>query len=370
MINRRLYLFLAAAVTVVLASSAAAASSPAAAEPGSGGPGTPVRAGAPAVLGTGGWKVLTSATATQTGQEISAPGFDTHGWLSVRNDDGGAPGTEIEALLQNGGCPNVFFSDNMRQCFGYTDNVGPVTVPQFAVPWWYRTDFRADLRSGQTASLIVNGVVGAADVWVNGTMVADQTTVTGAYTKFAFDVTGLLRSGTNTLAVKMYPNDPNKMLTLDDVDWNQIPPDNNTGIQFPVQLAVDGTLSVGNAHVLQANAADFSRSRLTVRTDVTNNTGSPQTGAVTAAITSPGGRQGFGAGRIVTVPAHTTKTVVFAGLTISHPQVWWPYQLGGQPLYRLVTSVSQHRKLLNSTSETFGIRTVTSYLTGSSPAEP
>ena len=39
------------------------------------------------------------------------------------------------------------------------------------------------------------------------------------------------------------------MFTLDDVDWNQIPPDNNTGIQFPVQLAVDGALSDGNAHV-------------------------------------------------------------------------------------------------------------------------
>src|SRR5262249_56216069 len=105
------------------------------------------------------------------------------------------------------------------------------------------------------------------------------------------------------------------MFTLDDVDWNQIPPDNNTGIQFPVQLAVDGTLSVGNAHVLQVNAADFSRSRLTVRTDVTNNTGASQTGAVTAAITAPGGRQGFGAGRIVTVPPPPPKPPVFAALT-------------------------------------------------------
>ncbi len=50
--------------------------------------------------------------------------------------------------------------------------------------------------------------------------------------------------------------------------------------------------------------------------------------------------------------------------------MWWPYQLGGQPLYQLGTSVSQHGKTLNSTSETFGIRTVTSYLTGHSAAEP
>ena len=38
--------------------------------------------------------------------------------------------------------------------------------------------------------------------------------------------------------LEVFPNDPSKMLTLDDVDWNQIPPDNNTGIPFPVQLDV------------------------------------------------------------------------------------------------------------------------------------
>ncbi len=50
--------------------------------------------------------------------------------------------------------------------------------------------------------------------------------------------------------------------------------------------------------------------------------------------------------------------------------MWWPYQLGAQPLYTLSTSVSQNNSVLNSTSETFGIRNVTSSLVGSSSAEP
>ena len=50
--------------------------------------------------------------------------------------------------------------------------------------------------------------------------------------------------------------------------------------------------------------------------------------------------------------------------------MWWPYQLGAQPLYTLPTSVAQNTRSLNSTSETFGIRTVTSYLTGSNSIEP
>ena len=101
-----------------------------------------------------------------------------------------------------------------------------------------------------------------------------SSTVTGAYTKFSFNISGLARCrpGTNSLAIEVTPNNPNTMFTLDDVDWNQIPPDNNTGIQFPVQLATDGALSDGNAHVVENNTADLSSSALTVKSDITNNT--------------------------------------------------------------------------------------------------
>ena len=94
-----------------------------------------------------------------------------------------------------------------------------------------------------------------------------SSTVTGAYTKFTFNVTGLIRSGTNSLAIEVNPNNPTTMFTLDDVDWTQIPPDNNTGIQFPVQLAADGALSDGNAHVAENNAANLGSSALTVKTE-------------------------------------------------------------------------------------------------------
>ena len=325
---------------------------------------------------TTGWKVLTSATATQGGAVISAPNFNTQGWLSVKADDAGAPGTEINALLQNGSCPNVFYGNNMQQCFGYESGVGKETVPQFEKPWWFRTNFAPNLRAGQDASLIVNGIVGQADVWVNGHEVATQDTVTGDFTKFTFDVTTLLQPGNNSLALEVYPNDVNTMFTLGDEDWEEVPPDNNTGIQFPVQLQVSNALTDGNAHVNQVNAADLSRSALTVDTDVTNNTGTSQTGDVTATITPPvGGGWPIVVNQPVTVAAHATKTVTFAPsaypqLNVSHPKVWWPYQMGAQPLYTLDTAVSQHGQVSNSTDETFGIRTVTSSLIDPSPAAP
>ena len=326
-------------------------------------------------LGAGGWRVASSAVARQPGARISAPGFKASGWLRIRNDDAGAPGTEIEALLQNGRCRRIFYSNRMQQCFGQMTRIGQDTIRRFAVPWWWRTDFRAHLTRGQAASLIVNGVIGAADVWVNGTAIATQAVVTGAYTRFSFPVTRLIRPGTNTVAIEVQPNNPNQMFTTDNVDWTQIPPDNNTGIQFPVQLQVAGPLAAGNSYVSQSDTANLSRAALTVTTSVTNTTGTAQAGTVTATIAPPGRGPAITVSQQVTVPPRSTRSVRFSPrdyrrLTIRHPQVWWPYQLGPQPLYTLRVSVSQNTTTLNSTRETFGIRTVTSYLTGHNTIEP
>ncbi len=340
------------------------------------GPGTQASFGL-STLGRSGWEVDSSANATQTGAAISTPGFSTSSWLNVKPDDAGAPGTEIEALLQSGACPNVFYSDNMRSCFGYESNVGPDTVPQFDVPWWYRTDFRPDLQAGQNATVVINGIVGQADVWVNGTEIATQATVEGDFTKFTFDVTSLLRHGVNSIALEVYPNDPTTMFTLDNVDWSQIPPDNNTGIQFPIQLQVSDALALSNSHILQTTATDLSSSALTVKADVINNTAAAQTGTVTAVISPP---KGSNANSIVvvqqvTVPASTTGTVTFTpadypSLTIKKPQIWWPYQMGSQPLYALDTALTENSRLINTSNEEFGIRTVTTSLVGPSTLAP
>ena len=75
-------------------------------------------------LGLGGWQVQSSALAAQAGSEISQPGFPTGSWLAVSPDGAGAVGTEIDALLQNGDCPDVFFSEDMRSCFGVHAAIG------------------------------------------------------------------------------------------------------------------------------------------------------------------------------------------------------------------------------------------------------
>lgn len=319
-------------------------------------------------LGTQGWQVQSSAVATQPAAEISSPAFNPKGWLPVRPDDAGAPGTEINALLQNGACPNVFYSDNMRECFGYSDKRGPVTVAQFAVPWWYRTDFTVP--AGKDAKLTIPGVVGEADVWVNGNLVAGRDVVSGAFAGHTFDVTSLVRPGENALAIEVYPNDPTKMYTLDQVDWGQIPPDNDTGLEYPIQLQLSDAMTGSNAHVVQQNAPDLSSSTLTAKLDVTNNSSHAQEGEVSATITPPDGGAPIVLHQTVNVAASSTKTVTFRPVTINHPRLWWPYSMGDQPLYTLSTTVSQHGQVSTTSRETFGIRTVSTSLVGGSPQAP
>jgi exo-1,4-beta-D-glucosaminidase len=325
-------------------------------------------------VGLGGWQVQSSAHAPPSGARISRPRFPTGTWLHVRPDGAGAVGTEVGALVQNGRCPNVFFSTNMKACFGYMNKIGPDTIPQFSVPWWFRTTFRLRPARGQHEQLLVNGVVGTADVWVNGRRVASKGTVQGAYTKYTLDITGIARRGRNGLAFKVYPNDPGTMFTLDNVDWTQIPPDNSTGIQFPIQLHVAGPLALSNAHVVERNARNLSSSALSLKGQVTNHAGTPQTGQVTATVTAPSGGS-VRVRRTVTVAPHATRSVTFTPLDnvrllINHPRVWWPYQMGGQPLYHLRMAVSEPGGGSDGQSETFGIRTITTRLMGAAPIAP
>jgi exo-1,4-beta-D-glucosaminidase len=327
-----------------------------------------------ATVGLGGWQVQSSASATQGGSQISQPGFATGSWLSVHPDAAGAVGTEVNALVQNGRCPNVFFSTNMKTCFGYMKSVGPETIPEFSVPWWFRTSFTANPKHSTREQLIVNGIVGRAAVWLNGKQIATQGAVQGDFTRYTFDVSKALHRGDNAVAFEVYPNDPTKMFTLDNVDWTQIPPDNNTGIQFPVQLHTSGELSLSNAHVVQHDSANMNRAALTVKADVTNLSSKRRRGLVLAKVDEPGGGS-ISLRRAVEVPAGATKTVSFdssdnSHLTLHHPRLWWPYQMGSQPLYRLSTALWQHGASPDSESDTFGIRSIATRLVGPAPIAP
>ncbi|HEY0239689.1 MAG TPA: beta-mannosidase [Friedmanniella sp.] len=328
-------------------------------------------------LGLEGWQVVSTADEHGTGNTVSQADHSTRHWLPVKPDDAGAPGTEINALLQNGVCPEVFYSDNLRKCFG-TQETGPETVKRFAVPWWYRTTFTTPKHAGRSghAELVTNGVVGEADVWVNGTRVATRRTITGAYAQHRLDVSRLLRpQGPNAVAIKVYPNNPLKYFTVSNIDWTQIPPDQNTGIQFPVQLQSSAGVELTDSHVVQDTSADLSSTRLTVSAKITNTTHQTQHATVAALVVAPDdAADPVYVTKQVDVPTGTTPVSITPAdepaLEIHHPQIWWPYRMGAQPLYTMITALAARGSLINSTTSHFGVRTSSSALVGAGPLAP
>ena len=72
--------------------------------------------------------------------------------------------------------------------------------------------------------------------------------------------------------------------------------------------------------------------------------------------------------RSVTIGARASVIVTVTprqvpGLRLVHPAVWWPYQMGAQPLYHLALDAQVAGAVSDSAAEDFGIRTVSSRLT-------
>ncbi len=292
-----------------------------------------------------GFLIQSSAATGDTGGSISQPGYAATGWYPVT-----ARSTVFAGLLQNNKYPDPFFSTNMKN----------VPTTDFTVPWWYRADFTLDTDTGQRTYVDFSGVLSKADVWVDGTQVATSSQVAGMYTHHEFDLTSIVHSGVNSIAFKVYPNDPNRDLTTGWIDWVQTPPDKNMGIVRDVGIRRAGPVALRNAHVRTTLATPaLDSATVTAKADVRNDSASAVTATVSGTVA------GSPLSQTVSLAAHEQKTVTFPSLTLANPQVWWPAGMGGQPMYDLDLAVSVSGATSDTAHERFGIRDVKATLDGS-----
>ncbi|MFL6143420.1 MAG: glycosyl hydrolase 2 galactose-binding domain-containing protein [Labedaea sp.] len=291
-----------------------------------------------------GFLLRSSAATPDDGATISTPGYRTAGWLPVP-----ARSTVFAGQLANGQFPNPYFSTNMRN----------VPTADYTVPWWYRADLTLGSETGLRTYLNLTGVLARADVFVNGSQIAGNAEVAGAYTTHEFDVTALVRAGTNSLAVKVYPNDPNRDLTMGWIDWLQTPPDRNMGIVRDVLVHRGGGVALRDTHVVTVLNAARDRASLTVKTQVRNDT----SGSLSAMLT--GTVAGQTLAQTVSLAAHETRTVSFPVVTVPNPALWWPAGMGAQSRYDLDLSASVSGGVSDTAHERFGVREVKAVLDGS-----
>jgi exo-1,4-beta-D-glucosaminidase len=300
------------------------------------------------------WQIQSSAKAQQSGAEVSAGGFSTSGWYPVSGR-----ATVMAGLLENGTYANFFYGDNLRAVEA-PDAGGNL----FMVPWWYRTEFTfVKDAPGRRTLLRINGMIAAADVWLNGQLVAEQAAVTGAYPVCEFDVTRWVQTGTNTLALRVHPGHPSTSLSIDWWDWNPAPPDNNMGPWRGVDIVRTGPVEIRLPQVTSTlSLPDLARAALTVRMEARNLDASAHDATITGVVA------GVSLRRTIHLAPGEAQTVSFTpksdpGLDLNHPHVWWPVGMGEHPLYDLQMSAGVDGAISDQGSATFGIRSVSSHLT-------
>ncbi|MEP7107124.1 MAG: sugar-binding domain-containing protein [Ferruginibacter sp.] len=265
-------------------------------------------------------------------------------------------------------------------------------------PYWYRTIFRIPAADkGQHFQLIFKGINYRAEVWVNGTLIADSSQMAGMFEQYDLDVSKAVKPGEpNALAVKIFPldypglpatpqlkamddfydnggptGDIGKNVTmLSSVGWDWIPEvrDRNIGIWQPVFLRTTGQVVISKPQIITdlPSLPDTSLAKISLNLVLTNFSGPVKEGRLKITISPDnfnGPSIGFTRDATVTVPGSIEMNLNPANtpqLLIHAPRLWWPNGYGQAFLYRIRLQYLNGNQVLEDTSFIFGIRTVSS----------
>jgi exo-1,4-beta-D-glucosaminidase len=279
------------------------------------------------------------------------------------------PTSVVAALVSNGVYRDPYFGMNLRSIPGTTYNIGmnfanlpmPADSP-FAVPWWYRTEFRlpAAMR-GKRLWLNFDSINYRANVWLNGKQIATSDHAAGMYRMFEFDITeAALPGAVNALAVEVIPPTQND-LGLTFVDWNPMPADKDMGLVRDVYLLASGPVAMRNAQVVTRVDDPPEKAHLTVYADLHNTAEREIEGTLRGTIgeVRVSKKVRLAAGertRVAIAPEEAPQ------LNVAHPKLWWPYGLGGQDLHTLRLEFETGGAVSDRQEVRFGIREVTSEL--------
>ncbi|MBR4601325.1 MAG: discoidin domain-containing protein, partial [Prevotella sp.] len=289
-------------------------------------------------LSGGKWTLQRSSEVTAAGETIAREGFDDEAWIPAT-----VPGTVLASYINIGAVPNPNYADNIEQ----------ISESFFRSNFWYRNEFEAgEIADGQQQWLNFDGINWKANVFLNGQRLG---TIDGAFMRGKFNVTGILRRGTNYLAVEILCNDHfaavkeknenttqfnGGILGADNPtfhatvgwDWITTVRGREAGIWNEVYLTTTGMVSVEDPYV--ETVVDKSSDNVSVTPSVflRNNDNKAVTGVLSGHIGDVRFQQS------VTLPAHAEQEVrflpeQFPQLRSSDFRLWWPNGYGEPYLY-------------------------------------
>src|SRR2546425_8270110 len=310
------------------------------------------------------WAIQSSAQVKEKGDVVSQVAFQPRDWYPAK-----VPSTIAGTLVDNKVYPDPFVGMNLRLMPGCNYPIGanfslrpmPEDSP-FRVSWWYRTEFHlpAGYRD-RNIWLHLDGVNFRANVWLNGKQIAASDQVAGTFRLHELNIRDLARPGLNTLAIEVFPQQPDD-LGWTWVDWNPMPPDKNMGIFRDVYLTSSGPVTLRYPQVVtQFDLPSLETAHLTVNAEAHNTSDHEVEGLLSGRI------EGIRFSQRVKLAPQETRSVSFTPqqfpqLNIDHPRIWWPVHLGAQNLYSLEMEFTGDGQVSDRQSTRFGIREVTSQL--------
>ena len=301
-----------------------------------------------------GWQMQSTTKDASPGNAVSQTQFEPTGWFRIS-----VPSTIIAGLLAN----HVYDFDPF---FGM--NFEKLNDPALDKPWWFRKEFQLPAaEKDKNVVLKLHGINYKANVWLNGTLIADSTKIKGPFRIIELDVTRQIKNGNNVLALEITrPFNPNKEkgdLAIDYADWIHYPPDYNAGIVNDVEIKTYDRVGIQYPLVTtHFDTPSLAVAHLTVDALVTNYSKNEQDVTVKGSIDNEVTFE-----KNVHLGPDEIKNVTFTPgefkqLNIKNPRIWWPWQYGKPELNRIELAVERRGTVSNSIAENFGIREITSKL--------
>ena len=296
-----------------------------------------------------GWQIQSSHSVTSAGNTISTESFVPETWYKAV-----VPSTILGTLVADSVFKNPFQGRNLSK----------IPDSLFDVPWWYRTTFSLPKKTAgyDHVTLRFLGIIYKAEIWLNGTLVADSSSVFGAFRQFEFDVTNDVHFGAmNTLAVEVYKPEPGA-LTVGFVDWNPGSPDHNMGLWRPVELHITGDVAIENPFVAsKVDTATLKEASLTISAELVNKTDHDVKGELSGRI----GNISFS--QMVSLSPLQKQVAVFSPkvyhqLEIKNPRLWWTHDFGKSNLYEIHLRFVEDGTAMDFADFKFGIRQINDYI--------
>ncbi|MFO1476893.1 MAG: hypothetical protein U1F98_09615 [Verrucomicrobiota bacterium] len=292
-----------------------------------------------------GWRMTCATNVAASGAVLSTAGFNAAAWFPAR-----VPSTVLGTLVNNGvfGGDDVFVGTNYMRVPGLTNQ-----------DWWFRTEFAAP-RAAQYW-LKFGGIQRDAEIYLNGSSIGCGSS--NAFIPIRKKVTGVIRPGTNALAVRVRPP-RGELFNLIFVDWNEAPRDGGAGLWRAVTLQTTaGPVAVEAPNVAVTDIAFPNPASCTVsaRALLINGGDTAVSGVLRGAITGPGATP-IPFEQPVSLNGGEEKWVA-ATVRIPNPKLWWPYQLGTPELYELKAWFETGGVESDSKTVPFGIRKFEQYHT-------